>query len=242
MPKPDRTKEKTPAALTAEVLDAKTPNRTIERTKPMNSIAASKNDHASLALVIGDVTIAQDEQGRYSLNDLHNAAGGADKHSPRKWLRYQQAQELIAELERELTDRNEVLTDLNRPVKTTEGRYGGTFVVKELVYAYAMWISAAFSLRVIRAYDALVMSGRGRNLSVEMSVSNWLRSVGMGKALMKDLAVCTDLGVAHGLYVTLLHVHRVCGLATPALERLAPGLRQQLLALDALDKAEGGAA
>lgn len=195
-----------------------------------------------MALVIGDVTIAQDEQGRYSLNDLHNAAGGADKHSPRKWLRYQQAQELIAELERELTDQNQVLTDLNRPVKTTEGRYGGTYVVKELVYAYAMWISAAFSLRVIRAYDALVPSGKGRNLSVDMSVSNWLRSVGMGKALMKDLAVCTDLGVAHGLYVTLLHVHRICGVATPALERLAPGLRQQLLALEAIDQAEGRAA
>lgn len=38
MPKPDRTKEKTPAASTAEVLDAKTPH-TNERTKPMNSIA-----------------------------------------------------------------------------------------------------------------------------------------------------------------------------------------------------------
>ena len=38
MPKPDRTKEKTPAAPTAEVLDAKT-KPVKERTKPMNSIA-----------------------------------------------------------------------------------------------------------------------------------------------------------------------------------------------------------
>ncbi|MFC3338822.1 phage antirepressor KilAC domain-containing protein [Paracandidimonas soli] len=97
-------------------------------------------------ITIADVAIRQDDQGRYSLNDLHRAAGGESKHQPANWLRMQQTQELTAHIEAEAIPHF-------RGIESKQGL--GTFVCKELVYAYAMWISPAFHLKVIRAYDQM---------------------------------------------------------------------------------------
>ena len=96
------------------------------------------------ALTISDIATRQEAEGRYCLNDLHKAAGGESRHQPGKWLITQQAVELVAELEK-------------TGIPVIQAKQGlGTFVCKELVYAYAMWISPVFHLKVIRAYDALV--------------------------------------------------------------------------------------
>ena len=76
----------------------------------------------------------------YSLNDLHKASGGQDKHSPRRWLQNKQTADLIAEIE----------IDGISSIQKKQGL--GTFVCKELVVHYGMWISSTFSLKVIRAF------------------------------------------------------------------------------------------
>lgn len=112
-------------------------------------------------LIIGEFSIRQDEDGRYSLADLHKASGSLKKHQPTNFLRVEQTQELIKEIE-QVSDVRLGETDhssnMRSAVKVINGGNSrGTYVVKELVYAYAMWISAKFHLMVIRAYDSLVM-------------------------------------------------------------------------------------
>lgn len=107
------------------------------------------NKHAQVApFAIANITIRQDDQGRYSLNDLHKAAGKLPKHQPSNWLANQQTKDLIAEFDKG----SHGIPGLHT-IKGT--RSPGTYVVKELVYAYATWISSKFHLQVIRAYDAL---------------------------------------------------------------------------------------
>ncbi|WP_252719444.1 KilA-N domain-containing protein [Acinetobacter soli] len=108
-------------------------------------------------LIIGEFTIRQDEDGRYCINDLHKASGALEKHQPAFFMRNKQTKDLIEELDSEtMICKN---ADHKISVNTVKGKGldQGTFVAKELVYAYAMWISPKFHLMVIRAYDSLVM-------------------------------------------------------------------------------------
>lgn len=100
------------------------------------------------ALTISSSEIRQID-GLYSLNDLHVASGNNPSNRPGEFIRLEQTQALIAELN------SSDLRNLNAgnpAIKTERGKYGGTYACKELVIAYAAWISPAFHLKVIRVF------------------------------------------------------------------------------------------
>lgn len=100
----------------------------------------------SLALAIGETTVRQHD-GLFSLNDLHVASGGEEKHEPNQFTRLDQTQALIAEIKS---------ADSRNCIETKRGANGGTYACRELVIAYAAWISAAFHLKVIRVFLAAI--------------------------------------------------------------------------------------
>lgn len=102
-------------------------------------------------LIVADVEIRQDSEGRYNLTDLHKASGGAHKDQPNRWMRSEKTEELI----KSLNTQNWVI----KPVEAKAGRYGGTYVCEELVFDYAMWISPDFKIKVIRAFSTLQKKG-----------------------------------------------------------------------------------
>ena len=108
------------------------------------------------ALTIGETSVRQ-VGGLFSLNDLHKASGGEPKHRPGYFLEIEQTKDLTKEIE----------TAGIPAVKTKEGRNGGTYACRELVIAYAAWISAAFHLKVIRVFLDAVQPQRPANPAID---------------------------------------------------------------------------
>ncbi|EAP7013578.1 hypothetical protein EJV31_24465 [Salmonella enterica] len=113
----------------------------------MNMLAQFAENQKTIE--IDGAVIRQDQYGRYCLNDLHKASGSERKNQPQYFLENKQTQDLA-----------QALTDTGIPVSPINvirgGLEQGTYVVKQIVYAYAMWISAAFNLKVINTFDAVV--------------------------------------------------------------------------------------
>ncbi len=109
---------------------------------------------------IDNIAIAIDEYGRYRLNDLHKASGGESRHKPSDWLRLNQTKEIIEDIK---SDVQEISTSEISEVKSLPifepievingGTSPGTYVIKELVYAYATWISPKFFRHVLKVFE-----------------------------------------------------------------------------------------
>ena len=100
---------------------------------------------------IKEIAVREVAGGLFSLNDLHKAAGGENKDKPNHFMSSPQTVGLIGEIAK---------VPGSRPFRKIMGRAGGTYVCKELVYAYAMWVSPAFHLEVINSFDQSVSKSR----------------------------------------------------------------------------------
>lgn len=111
----------------------------------MNSLTKIQSNNS---ISIDGIQVRCDEYGRYCLNDLHKASGSERKNQPQYFLENKQTRDLIS-----------ALIDTGIPVSPVEvirgGLSQGTYVVKQIVYAYAMWISASFNLKVINTFDTI---------------------------------------------------------------------------------------
>jgi len=158
-------------------------------TRAGSSTAADApgNDLSPLRyVVVGGVHVRVDRHGRFNLNDLHVASGGARRHQPSNWLRNAQTKELIAAAACASDSRI-------KPFAAGRGRNGGTFAMRTLAVAYAAWIDAHFHLSVLQTYEAVAsgvhtagMTLQERMLLAERREGDSAAAASIGSMLMHD--------------------------------------------------------
>lgn len=168
----------------------------------------------SITVTIANTIIHQDHVGRYCLNDLHRAAGGEKRHAPNEWLRNKQTQDLVAEISRTGISGIQSKQQL------------GTFGCREVAIAYATWISPAFFLKVIRAYDEqateLSAAVRRELLACNPTWAKIARYKGMG---LRQHEIARLIGAGKGTVRKHTRRMEACGLLVPPAN--LPALQQQ---------------
>ena len=172
----------------------------------------------------------------YSLNDLHKASGGEARHKPSNWLQNKQTADLIAEIE------IAGIPAIQKKQKL------GTFVCKELVVHYGMWISPAFSLQVIRAFldtqeeaSASPKTTADERTGLRQAVSALVGKCGIdygsaynmihqrfGVAAIEDIPADKLNDAVQYVHILTLH----SGLNGEVLDRLPEKLQAQKIAID----------
>lgn len=129
--------------------------------------------------VIAGIAITVDKDGRYNLNALHKASGGEKKNNPSYWLSLQGTQELILELEQQLSD-TEISVSVVQSIKG--GLNQGTFAHELLAVSYAGWISPKFQLMVNQVFLDY-KKGELKNINIQKSTKSYLPEYRKAKAI-----------------------------------------------------------
>lgn len=116
-------------------------------------------------VVIADIEITRDSEGRYNLNALHRASGLDPNKAPAQWLRNGGTQDII----KEIVD----MQICTSPINAIKGGFNqGTYVHELLAVSYAGWISAAFQLKVNQAF---LDSRKPKQIAIPQTLSEALQ-------------------------------------------------------------------
>ena len=123
------------------------------------------------SITIGNITINKSENGLYLLTDLWKASGAFLKDRPNNWLKLESTKSIISYY------KSKNPSSLNKSsyfeIILGKGKEQGTYVCKQLVYSYAMWISPAFHDLVITTFDDLLNAATAEQvLDVKFKLDN----------------------------------------------------------------------
>ena len=122
-------------------------------------------------ITIGNITINQSENGLYLLTDLWKASGGLKKDQPNNWLKLENTKSIISYYKSQ--DSRSLNKSSYFEIILGKGKGQGTYVCKQLVYSYAMWISPAFHDLVITTFDDLLNAATAKQvLDVKFKLDN----------------------------------------------------------------------
>ncbi|WP_275389502.1 KilA-N domain-containing protein [Xenorhabdus bovienii] len=150
-----RSKVETSKVATNEASKSSKPYKAIKDYVNPNKKSDNMNIANNNLPVIAGVEITTDSEGRFNLNALHKASNTSAHKTPSQWLRRNETQALIAELEfNSLKNSRSVnLHSAQKSINVVNGGVNyGTFAHELLAVSYAGWISPAFQLQVNQTF------------------------------------------------------------------------------------------